>query len=448
MNSLRSYRPCAVLALVLAGIVKISAFAAAPAAPVALDKFPSFPSPSKGVRIARIATDGVTHRFFDTSPVSPSGRYVALFRFPYTDKSPVPGDAGDVLLVDLQTGKERVVAKSRGWEFQLGANVQWGVTDNELYFNDVDPSDWSAFAVKLDPLTGESRRLGGTVFMVSPDGRTLASYNLKNSRRVQVGYGVVVPDAFAKPNVGAPDDDGIFLTDTKTGATRLAVSIRALRDALPPGTVRPGEENAAFYCFQVKWNAQSDRLLTVMRWFTAPNQDRRAVVSFRPDGSEIALVVTPDQYARGGHHVNWDRDGRHVTKNLAVTNPPALDIIRVNADGSDMKIIYPRGSGHPSMHPKLPVMVTDAYPHEPLAAGDGTSPIRLLDLQRKTETRIANIHVGMISDWEFRVDPHPVWDRTGRYVVFNGREDGVRSVYLADLGAAFDSTRKEPANSR
>jgi hypothetical protein len=192
---------------------------------IAFDRFPSFPSPVTGVRIIRLATDGVTHRFFDTSPVSPSGRYVALFRFPYSDRSPAPGDAGDVVLVDLHEGSERVVARSRGWELQLGANVQWGATDHDLFFNDVDPADWSAFAIRLDPFTGSSRRLDGTVFMVSPDGRTLASYNLRNSRRIQVGYGVTVPDEAAAPNTGAPADDGIWLTDTTTGATRLSVSI-------------------------------------------------------------------------------------------------------------------------------------------------------------------------------------------------------------------------------
>lgn len=74
---------------------------------------------------------GVIHRFFDTSPFSPSGRYMALFQMPFEDRWPQPGDSGAVLLVDLQTGQTREIASTCGWEMQLGANVQWGGTDNQ-----------------------------------------------------------------------------------------------------------------------------------------------------------------------------------------------------------------------------------------------------------------------------------------------------------------------------
>ncbi|GAH43070.1 unnamed protein product, partial [marine sediment metagenome] len=62
------------------------------------------------------------HRFFDTSPISPSGRYVALFQLPAEDSVPAPGDAGNIVLVDLATGEDRVVAETCGWETQMGAN--------------------------------------------------------------------------------------------------------------------------------------------------------------------------------------------------------------------------------------------------------------------------------------------------------------------------------------
>ena len=52
------------------------------------------------------------HRFFDTSPLSPSGRYLAAFQLPDHDAPPKPGDRGNVVLVDLQTGEERIVPSS------------------------------------------------------------------------------------------------------------------------------------------------------------------------------------------------------------------------------------------------------------------------------------------------------------------------------------------------
>lgn len=61
-------------------------------------------------RVKKVSSGRIIHRFFDTSPMSPSSRYLALFRFPDEDQSPKPGDAGEVVLVDLETGKEQVVA--------------------------------------------------------------------------------------------------------------------------------------------------------------------------------------------------------------------------------------------------------------------------------------------------------------------------------------------------
>ncbi|MEO7599224.1 MAG: hypothetical protein ABIV50_09855, partial [Opitutus sp.] len=361
------------------------------------DRFPSVPSDIPGVRIAQVGGARTIHRFFDTSPISPSGRYVALFRFPQEKRSPAPGEVGDVVLVDLQTAEEKVVAQSRGFEMQLGANVQWGRTDHELYFNDVDPGTWTAFAVQLDPLTGASRRLKGTVFMVSPDGHQLASYNLVQSPRAQVGYGVVIPEAAMPPrNLGPVAHDGVELTDVATGDVRQIVSLRRIYRESQPSIAIEHPEDFEYYCFQVKWNPQGTRLLTTVQW--SPRRDksptasvagvgrRRAVITMRPDGSELRTAITPEQWARGGHHINWMPDGEHLSMNLDVDDQPGLELISVNFDGTELKTLYKPGSGHPSQQPGgLPFFVTDAYPDEPVAAHDGTSPLRLINLAQQTE---------------------------------------------------------------
>ncbi len=37
-----------------------------------------------------------------------------------------------------------------------------------------------------------------------------------------------------------------------------------------------------------------------------------------------------------------------------------------------------------------------------------------------------------------RMDPHPAWDPTFRFVAFNACPDGPRRVYVADLGALLE----------
>lgn len=394
-------------------------------------------------RIKKVSSGRIIHRFFDTSPLSPSGRYLALFRFPFENKSLQPGDTGEVVLVDMQSGKERVVAQSRGWEMQLGANVQWGNSDKELFYNDVDTTTWKAFAVQLNPLSGKLKRLGGTVFMVSNDGKYLASYNLKASRYAQVGYGVVIPDTLTPRNIGPVENDGIDITTLATGKTKRLVTIRQIYEKTVPAISISNPQEHEYYCFQVKWNPQGTRLLTTVQWSpVGGGPRRRAVITMRADGTDLRTAITPEQWAKGGHHINWTPDGEHVSMNLNVDGKPGLEFITAKYDGTDLKVAFSPGSGHPSFHPAgLPLVITDAYPEEPVSPGHGISPVRLLNTEAGTELAILNIFVSA-TQGEFRIDPHPAWDRSGRYVIFNGYEGNTRNVFMADMKDIVDKFAK------
>ncbi len=53
---------------------------------------------------------GSFHRFFDNSPVSPSGRYVAVLQMPQEERLPQPGEQAVIALIDLHTGTESPIA--------------------------------------------------------------------------------------------------------------------------------------------------------------------------------------------------------------------------------------------------------------------------------------------------------------------------------------------------
>ncbi|WP_052732373.1 TolB-like translocation protein [Hymenobacter terrenus] len=433
-----------ITALIIAGLAYSANILAQKAAPAS---FPAFNGQAL-VPVVKVSSGGTIHRFFDTSPLSPSGRYLALFRFPEETRSPKPGEVGQVILVDRQSGKERVVAQSRGWEMQLGANVQWGRTDKDLYFNDVDTTTWQAFAVRLNPFTGKSHRMGGTIFMASNDGKYLASYNLISSRWAQVGYGVIVPEAKAPHNIGPVATDGIDITTTATGASRRIVSIRDMYEKTVPSIAVPNPQDFEYYCFQVKWNPQGTRLLTTVQWSPRGGGPRqRSVITMRPDGSDLRTAITPEQWAKGGHHVNWTPDGEHLSMNLEVDGKPGLEIITVRYDGTNLKTAFSPGSGHPSFNPtKVPLMVTDAYPGE-LGYTEGTVPIRLMNMQTGQEEPVVKIFVSNAGG-ELRIDPHPAWDRTGRYVIFNGFQEGTRNVFMADLTGKLEETKRKPSSAK
>ncbi len=387
------------------------------------------------------------HRFFDTSPISPSGRYLAVFQLPFEDRLPQPGDVGGVRLVDLETGENRVLAETRGWEPQMGANLNWGGSDRELFFNDVDVQTWQPFAWKLDPLSGKRERLEGTVYHASPDGRWLISANMTTMRITQPGYGVPVPDAAVRRNIGPAEDDGFYLTDTATGKRRLRLSIaEALRRADPPVRIVDPDRHE-IYGFHSKFNPQGDRLMLSLRWFPVMEPRPFDMFKLRYFPVRFAWIVTgledgplhcaigPEQWEKGGHHATWFPDGRRISMNLNIDRK-GLRFVQVNADGSGLRKILDEtpGSGHPTVAPDGRHLLTDAYNREPMAFPDGSVPLRWVDLETGGERTVVRIPTQQpCAESPMRVDPHPAWDRTGRYVAFNGFVEGTRRVFVADM---------------
>lgn len=408
--------------------------------------FPAYTefSPRVPVHCVTPGGTGYIHRYYDSSPFSPSGRYLAVTRLPFEDRLPRPGDVAEIAIVDLESGDLRTVAETRGWDVQLGAQLQWGADDRTLLYNDLEVRDWMPYGVRLDPQTGEQRRLAGTVYSVSPDGRWAASPCLRRMAVTQRGYGVVVPSGHVPVSRGAPEDDGIWMTDLEHGDTRLLVSLAEIAASVQP-PLAAARRRGDFFAFHVKWNPQGTRLMLVLRWLPRswlPWKRKRRhgakhVITMDAEGRDVRLAVSAERWARGGHHPNWCPDGEHVLMNLD-TQGDGLRFARLPFDGSGCETLVPaiRGSGHPTLHPDGRHLLTDAYVDEPLAFGDGTAPIRLVDLQAATEATLVRIRIQPLAEratGPLRVDPHPAWDRAYARIAFNACPDGRRRVYVADL---------------
>ncbi|MDA3799138.1 MAG: hypothetical protein PF692_08670 [Kiritimatiellae bacterium] len=413
------------------------------------DSFPKYLEFDPKVPVWCVTPDrpSCIHRFFDTSPISPSGRYLAVFQLPFEDRPPEPGEAGNICLVDLETGKNRIVAQTCGWEPQMGANINWGGSDHELFFNDVDTESWKPFAWKLDPLAGKRKRMDGTVYHASPDGRWLISANMTTMRKTQGGYGVCIPMDKMQRNIGPSENDGFYITDTSTGKTRLLASIADLLSQSDPAVLMDNPKQYEIYGFHSKFNPQGNRLMLSLRWFPATDEPRCnmfkidasavrfAWVTTNLDGKSPQCTVGPEQWEKHGHHATWFPDGEHISMNLNIDRD-VMRFVQVNSDGTELKKILNDvvGSGHPTIHPDGRHLLTDTYTLENMAFGDGTIPIRWIDLRTGKEETIIRINtLQTCNDSVMRIDPHPAWDRTWRYITFNAFVGGTRRVFVADM---------------
>lgn len=387
---------------------------------------------------------GCFHRFFNTSPISPSGRYLAVTRLLAEDRLAAPGEVAEIVLVDLKTGKHRVLAETRGFDSQLGAQAQWGATDHELFFNDLEMKSWRGFGVRMDPLTGERKNLEGPLFEVSQNGRSLAGICLLRSGLTQRGYGVVVPAEILPWNTGAADDDGVYLTDTATSKCRLIASYKAIADVAGENVapLQP-ERGGGFHGHQISWNPQGTRLMLCMAWnYPRPRSFKQraidiSLVTLKPDGTDIQVPLPARVWNRLGNHPCWCPDGEHISMNFKLGGSKRYKLVRMRYDGQGLEgMTTAMGTGHPTVHPDGKHILTDTYQREYVDVDDGTIPIRWIDIAKGTEEQLIRIcsrppYSGPL--YAMRVDPHPAWDRTYTRFAINACPKGTRQVFIADM---------------
>lgn len=112
------------------------------------------------------------HSYFNTSPESPDGRYVLLFRSTTSE-----AHEGDVCIVERESGKVRVLAS--GVTTEDGHRVacqQWSCGGREVVFHDLRGERWVVAAVNVE--SGRERVLaeGRLVGWGQPQGETIPLY--------------------------------------------------------------------------------------------------------------------------------------------------------------------------------------------------------------------------------------------------------------------------------
>ena len=408
----------------------------------------------RGVRV--VTGPNTFHRFFDSSPFSPSGRYLVATRTARGGPRDVaPLEAGAVVVYDLVAGGRAPVYEraTRAWDAQLGAQAQWGATDDVLYLNDVaavgpplvvrgvEVRAWSSAAPR-------EVALDAPIYHVSRDGRYAVSpLDLAALRLTQPGYGVVAPSdqiealRRARRRAPAPADDGVVVTDLATRTSRVVATIADLVDRAglrdrprPVADPRPGgrrpSRRCGFHAFHVKLRDDGGRIMVVLRERgacargpgAAPGNANHVLTMDRGGGGGVRVVAT---WLARGSHPNWLPDGR-VSMNFGGKICAFAD-----AENATCAVLSRRASGHPAAAPRGGVLVADTYAKEGPRFGLPGGASLLRRVLPKPERDLGIFHAPGAGVW--RCDLHPAFDRTGERVAINIVVDGARRVAVLNV---------------
>lgn len=378
-------------------------------------------------------THGPQHHFFGyigqslTTPWNASGRYILALRTTFHDRMPRPDEAAEIVLLDTHNAcRVLPIEQSRAWNFQQGTMFYWHPEqpETQFFFNDRDPDTNQVFTVLYDCAAQKRMREfrfddvpvanGG----VSPTGEFFLAINYGRMARLRpvTGYPGAADSTAATP---APEDDGVFRVDIKSGARRLLVSFRQLRELLRGEHINI--DAVEFYINHTLVNRTGEYAYFFAR--ARYGTDAMAVnvpCSVRTDGQEL----TTHEYIGG--HPEWDlgavvigaKDGRQVRYDIQQKT-----IVGQIADSE----VIPEPGGDVTLS-------TDA---NWFACGYATGNENKYVIVRRSDGQFARsggFSRGPYTRGDLRIDPAPRWNRNQTAILIPAMtRDGTRQLHLIQI---------------
>ena len=365
-------------------------------------------------------TYGTKHHFFgyigqcQTIQWNASGRYILGLEIDEIDRLPEPEDAAAVILIDTQDDNKIIrVDRTHAWNPQQGTMFYWHplAAETQFFFNDRDVENGKVFTVLYD-IERMRRvceyRFGDTPIGnggVAADGSAWLGLNYGRLARLRLVTGYPQALDWSKDEI-APEDDGIFIVDIKTGKKQLLVSYRQLDEKLRERD--PDLDHGGLFVNHTLWNRDSDHVYFFARagWSGQGGKRINTPFSIRADGTGLTL-----HEIHIGGHPEWAEGslliGRRGAKQIL------YDVMYKKVVGQlGTPEIFPNPEGDISLSPSGLWFVN----------GHKKADINYYTVYRRhdgTFARSEGIFKGSYGG-DIRIDPAPRWNRTNNMILVPG----------------------------
>lgn len=377
--------------------------------------------------LTQVSSNKTAHNFgyYDKCPWSADQRYM-IYLAPrnatggYVSTEPTP-----IILCDVVTGEERVIAHTNVWNSQQGCMLQWLGPDyqSRILFNDF--RDGSYCSVVHCIADGSQNVLKMPVYSVSADGKVAVTLDFARLNTYGPGYGYGnLPDI--TKSVNAPDTPCIWRLDIKNN---VVTPLPFTYHTLAAFQTLPGMDEGAHKINHIMLNPSATRFMFIHRWIINGVKHHR-LLTCNTDGSDLYVLMDDGMVS----HNNWKDDETIISYSYSHTDGDAYHILR---DGTQHRDTIGMGvlnaDGHPSFSPDGKYIITDTYPD--FKRKQALYLIRVEDGKIK---RLGSIYANIAYRNDVRCDLHPRWSHDSRLVCIDGAKDRLRQVYYVPVNKDFD----------
>ncbi|MCU0858236.1 MAG: hypothetical protein MUC65_07525 [Pontiellaceae bacterium] len=386
-------------------------------------------APPFDLKIEKI-TAGEKHHFFgyigqcQTIPWNAGGRYILGMKIEQINRMPAPEEAATIFLIDTRKSNEVIpVDQTHAWNPQQGTMFYWNPLspETQFFFNDRDVERGNVFTVLYDidkrqrvrEYRYEDTPIGNSG--VAPDGTAWLGLNYGRLARLRLVTGYPGALDWSKEDL-APENDGMFIVDTRTGEKRLLVSYRQLEAKLKEHD--PAMEHTGLFINHTLWNRDCNRIYFFVRsgWDGKGGKRINVPCSIHADGTGLTV-----QDFIGGHP-DWAEGSLLIGRQGK--NQILYDVDKkkvVEQWGTPQ--IFPDPEGDISLSPDGQWFVN----------GHKDGDQNYYTVYRRSDgafVRSGGVYKGN-NRGDIRIDPAPCWNRSNNAILVPGiAENGTRQLFV------------------
>jgi hypothetical protein len=359
--------------------------------------------------------------YYDNQAFSPDGRRHLGHRVPFCDRLQQPADEAELAVIDLENRIPRILARTKAWNFQQGAMLQWvGERRNTVFYNTATAAG-EYRGIVHDLAHSRRRELPMALADLSDDGRRGLAINFDRVFNFRPGYGYCQKrDPWFELRHAA--DDGVWLVDVRRATVRHILSMQTIWDAMAHAFP---EQDCKICVNHITFNPSGDRFVLLARNFPDVAGVRWATTVFVAD-LKGRLQATLVDAAMASHY--WWSGERTLV--FYMSGHAGHQLYEVDVETGAQTVIdaaFFTSDGHCSTSPDGRWLLYDSYPRQ------GYRYLYLYDLRQKQGITLGALLDLPVPVIDIRCDLHPRWNRQGTGISLDGTFEGFRGIYTVDL---------------